>query len=86
MTEEAGEVLKKYMVRRMAMPFFSNARTVRNAMDRARMNSAIRVFDVAISDESDGNVSAEQIKSIEASDIQIILDEALAADDDAILA
>merc|ERR1719253_680748 len=44
----AEEVLSKYMERRMAMPFFSNARTVRNAMDRARMNAAIRVFDQAI--------------------------------------
>merc|ERR1712100_484669 len=33
MTDEAGDVLKKYIERRMAMPFFSNARTVRNAMD-----------------------------------------------------
>jgi probable Rubsico expression protein CbbX len=83
---EAEEVLSKYMERRMAMPFFSNARTVRNAMDRARMNSAIRVFDEAIAEESDGNVSADQIKKITAADFQIILDEALAADDDAILA
>merc|ERR1719224_235442 len=82
----AEEVLSKYMERRMSMPFFSNARTVRNAMDRARMNSAIRVFDEAIADESDGNVSADDVKMIEASDFQIILDEALAADDDAILA
>merc|ERR1711881_476193 len=35
MTDEAGDVFKKYIERRMAMPFFSNARTVRNAMDRA---------------------------------------------------
>merc|ERR1719460_2094694 len=45
MSAEAGEVFKRYIERRMAMPFFSNARTVRNAMDRARMNSAIRIFD-----------------------------------------
>merc|ERR1719443_2715307 len=50
MTDEAGEVFKKYIERRMQMPFFSNARTVRNAMDRARMNAAIRVFDDAVSD------------------------------------
>merc|ERR1712230_137218 len=30
-TDEAGDVFKKYIERRMAMPFFSNARTVRNA-------------------------------------------------------
>merc|ERR1719451_220020 len=70
MTDEAGDVFKKYIERRMAMPFFSNARTVRNAMDRARMNAAIRVFDQAIA----------------ADDFQVILDEALAAEDDAILA
>merc|ERR1712157_299726 len=83
---DAEEVLSKYMERRMSMPFFSNARTVRNAMDRARMNSAIRVFDEAIAESSDGNVGAEQLKSITAADFQVILDEALAADDDAILA
>merc|ERR1719155_155786 len=85
MTEDAGVVLKKYMERRMSMPFFSNARTVRNAMDRARMNSAIRVFDTAIAESSDGNVSAEDMKMITAAGFQIILDEALEADDDAIL-
>merc|ERR1719221_2287530 len=83
---DAEDVLSKYMERRMNMPFFSNARTVRNAMDRARMNSAIRVFDTAIADESDGNVSADDMKMITAADFQIILDEALEADDDAILA
>lgn len=81
----ADEVFKAYIKRRMQMPFFSNARTVRNAMDRARMNSAIRVFDKAI---NGGNpmVSRADLMSIEPSDFQVILDEALAAPDDAILA
>jgi dTDP-4-dehydrorhamnose reductase len=43
--EMAYAVFRQYIVLRMELPFFSNARTVRNAMDRARMNSAIRVFD-----------------------------------------
>merc|ERR1740127_375656 len=86
MTEDAGAVLKKYMERRMSMPFFSNARAVRNAMDRARMNSAIRIFDQAIAPGASGEVNAETMKEIAPSDFQIILDEALAADDDAILA
>merc|ERR1719379_298414 len=86
MTDEAGEVFKKYIERRMAMPFFSNARTVRNAMDRARMNAAIRVFDQAIAGANNGDVGAEDLKAITADDFQVILDEALAAEDDAILA
>merc|ERR1711968_293705 len=69
---------------RMAMPFFSNARTVRNAMDRARMNAAIRVFDQAIAGANGGDVGAEDLKAITADDFQVILDEALAAEDDAI--
>merc|ERR1712224_259325 len=86
MTDEAGDVFKKYIERRMAMPFFSNARTVRNAMDRARMNAAIRVFDQAIAGANNGDVGAEDLKAITADDFQVILDEALAAEDDAILA
>merc|ERR1711924_128169 len=80
------DVFKKYIERRMAMPFFSNARTVRNAMDRARMNAAIRVFGQAISGANSGDVGAEDLKAITADDFQVILDEALAAEDDAILA
>merc|ERR1711943_47440 len=83
MTDEAGDVFKKYIERRMSMPFFSNARTVRNAMDRARMNAAIRVFDQAIAGANGG---ADDLKAITADDFQVILDEALAAEDDAILA
>merc|ERR1712188_157213 len=83
---EVGDVFKKYIERRMAMPFFSNARTVRNAMDRARMNAAIRVFDQAIAGANNGDVGAEDLKAITADDFQVILDEALAAEDDAILA
>jgi probable Rubsico expression protein CbbX len=41
---EAAPVFKQYIDKRLKFPFFANARTVRNAMDRARMNSAIRVF------------------------------------------
>merc|ERR1711998_59806 len=34
LTEDAAEVFKAYITRRMQMPYFSNARPVRNAMDR----------------------------------------------------
>mmetsp|Transcript_28760 Transcript_28760/g.88012 ORF Transcript_28760/g.88012 Transcript_28760/m.88012 type:complete len:410 (+) Transcript_28760:69-1298(+) len=81
----AGDVFKRYIQRRMQMPFFSNARTVRNAMDRARMNSAIRIFDAAVNGPNPF-VTREDLMLIEPADFQIILDEALAAPDDAILA
>ena len=55
-------------------------------MDRARMNAAIRVFDQAIAGANGGDVGAEDLKAITADDFQVILDEALAAEDDAILA
>merc|ERR1711988_2074892 len=78
---DAEEVLIKYMERRMSMPFFSNARTVRNAMDRARMNSAIRVFNEGVAGQT---ITVKDLKMIKAQDFQIILDEIIAAGDDAI--
>merc|ERR1719379_520068 len=44
-TEDSVPVLKRYIERRMELPYFSNARTIRNAVDRARMNSAIRIYE-----------------------------------------
>jgi hypothetical protein len=65
----------------MKLPYFSNARTVRNAMDRARMNSAIRTFDrFAMNGENGGMVSIEQLKAIGAADFQVLLDDITAAD------
>jgi probable Rubsico expression protein CbbX len=43
-SEEAAEVFADYIVRRMQLPFFSNARSIRNAIDRARMRQANRLF------------------------------------------
>merc|ERR1719218_412754 len=83
LTDDAAEVFKSYITRRMEMPYFSNARTVRNAMDRARMNAAIRIFNTGI---EGGEVRVADLKKLEAADFQILLDEALNADDDAILA
>lgn len=40
----AAEAMRAYMAKRMTMPFFANARTVRNAIDLARMSAAIRLF------------------------------------------
>jgi hypothetical protein len=65
----------------MKLPYFSNARTVRNAMDRARMNSAIRTFEkYAINGENGGMCTVEDLKNISSEDFQIILDDILSAD------
>jgi len=83
--EAAQETFLQYIIKRKEMPFFSNARTVRNAMDRARMNSAIRVFDEGMAREN-GQVTVGDLSSIKAVDFQIILDEITEAGDDAIVA
>jgi probable Rubsico expression protein CbbX len=41
---EAQQAFREYIVRRMKMPHFANARSVRNALDRARLRQANRLF------------------------------------------
>lgn len=43
-SEEASAVFADYITRRMQLPFFANARSIRNAIDRARMRQANRLF------------------------------------------
>merc|ERR1739838_1080507 len=77
----AYPVFEEYIAERMKLPFFSNARTVRNAMDRARMNSAIRTFErFAINGENGGVCSVQDLKSISPEDFQVLLDDILNAD------
>lgn len=81
--ENAYPVFHEYIQRRMELPYFSNARTVRNAMDRARMNSAIRTFDkYAIRGENGGFCSVHDLKAIQAEDFKVLLDDILNADVD----
>ena len=47
LTPEAEEVFRQYIERRMQQPRFANARSVRNAIDRARLRQASRLFDRA---------------------------------------
>ncbi len=42
--DAAREAFERYLERRMAQPHFANARSVRNALDRARLRHASRVF------------------------------------------
>jgi probable Rubsico expression protein CbbX len=43
-SDEARLVFADYIRRRMRLPFFANARSIRNAIDRARMRQANRLF------------------------------------------
>jgi probable Rubsico expression protein CbbX len=63
MTPEAGEAFEEYIARRMRRPRFSNARSIRNALERARLRQAKRLFDAG------GQPSREDLMTIEAEDI-----------------
>ena len=41
---EAGDLFHRYIERRMAQPHFANARSMRNALDRARLRHASRLL------------------------------------------
>ena len=43
-SEEATAAFADYIHRRMQLPFFANARSIRNAIDRSRMRQANRLF------------------------------------------
>jgi len=45
LTPDAEVVLREYIHRRKQKPLFANARSVKNALDRARMRQANRIFD-----------------------------------------
>ena len=44
LSDDAHDVLREYVSRRMKQPRFSNARSIRNALDRARLRQANRLF------------------------------------------
>jgi probable Rubsico expression protein CbbX len=60
---EAQDALRQYIERRMARPRFANARSIRNAIDRARLRHAARLF------ERSGPLSRDDLVTIEAADI-----------------
>ena len=47
LTPEAEGVLLQYVQLRMQQPLFANARSVKNALDRARMRQANRIFETS---------------------------------------
>ncbi|CAB1127940.1 Protein CbxX, chromosomal [Candidatus Hydrogenisulfobacillus filiaventi] len=61
---EAEAAFREYVERRMRQPNFANARSVRNALDRARLRQANRLF------AKGGRVTAEHLMTIEPEDIR----------------
>ncbi|MCP9489670.1 MAG: AAA family ATPase [Solirubrobacteraceae bacterium MAG38_C4-C5] len=64
-TEEAEEAFGEYVELRKQRPRFSNGRSIRNALDRARMRQANRLFD-----REDGKLSREELETIAEEDIR----------------
>ena len=60
---EAQKAFEAYLKRRMHKPRFANARSVRNALDRARLRQANRLF------AKGGRISKVDLMTIEAEDI-----------------
>jgi len=62
---QADAVLLEYIERRIQQPHFANARSVRNALDRARLRQASRLFAGRGS-----QLSKEDLMTIKAGDIR----------------
>ena len=61
----AEQAMADYIALRRAQPHFANARSIRNALDRARLRQANRLFESA-----DGPLDAEALSTITAADIR----------------
>jgi probable Rubsico expression protein CbbX len=62
---DADTALLEYIERRIRQPHFANARSVRNALDRARLRQASRLFE-----RRGGLLSKEDLLTIKAADIR----------------
>ena len=65
MSEAAREVFSDYITARRRLPHFANARSIRNALDRARLRQANRLVDAA----ADGAITTNDLSTIEPTDI-----------------
>ena len=62
--DDACRVFREYLERRMRQPHFANARSVRNAIDRAKLRQANRLV------HQGGTVSRDELARIDAEDIR----------------
>ncbi len=65
LTPEARQTLTEYVTLRRRQPHFANARSIRNALDRARLRQANRLFAVR-----DQDLNLDRLTAIEAQDIR----------------
>jgi probable Rubsico expression protein CbbX len=63
-SDDAAEAFERYLALRLAQPHFANARSVRNALDRARLRQASRLFS-----QPQRELSAEELTTLQAPDI-----------------
>jgi probable Rubsico expression protein CbbX len=64
LTDSAREALREYIARRRRQPAFANARSLRNAFDRARLRQALRLV------QWEGAVGVNDLVTLEESDIR----------------
>lgn len=64
--EEAEKIMREYIELRITQPHFANARSVRNALDRAKLRQANRLFEA----RSGKELTREDLMTIKASDIE----------------
>ena len=65
LSDDAKVTLQEYIERRQAQPYFANARSIRNALDRARLRQASRLFT-----RLDRPIARSELMTIEATDIR----------------
>jgi len=66
--DAAVQAMRDYIALRQQQPHFANARSIRNALDRARLRQANRIFREAMAGKA--TVNAEQLSTIAAEDIR----------------
>jgi len=65
---DAEKAMQEYIHLRKQQPHFANARSIRNALDRARLRQANRIFKLAI--EGSATVTAQELSTISADDLR----------------
>ena len=65
LSETAAQALREYVALRKAQPHFANARSIRNALDRARLRQANRLFE-----RRGGPLTPRMLSTIEGEDIR----------------
>ena len=64
-SDDAREAMRAYIAHRRQQPHFANARSIRNALDRARLRQAIRLFE-----QRDHALTTDALTTIEAAEIR----------------